>query len=106
MEAIKLLSDFLAQPVDTITAWLDSMSLAMSEWWSTLWTDIAINVTEFLVEGVAVVVIVYSVYCACRVMCTTKDDTFSEYINKSMLAGLGYFFAKYGGRLLLTAIGA
>lgn len=106
MEAVKLLSDFLTQPAETIELWLDSTSEAIGVWWQSLLTSATIGVTHFLVEGIAVIVIVYAVYCACRVMLTMKDETFSEYINKSMIAGLGYFFARYGGNIILKLIGA
>lgn len=106
MEAIKLLSDFLSHPVETIELWLDSTSDAIGLWWKSLLTDATIGVTHFIVEGVAIIVVCYSVYCACRVMFTMKDETFSSYINKSMIAGLGYFFVRYGGNIILNLIGA
>lgn len=106
MKFFEMLAEFFGSPVEKVTEWLDALAEALGVWWSDLLHTASIGITSFVIEGVAVCVIAYTVYCACRIMMTTKDETFSEYINKSMLAGLFYFFARYGGNLLLYFLGA
>lgn len=105
MKFFEMLSDFFMTPVSQITKWVNELGFALEEVWKTFWHNAAIGATHFVIEGIAVVVICYSIYCAFRVMCSNKDETFSEYINKSMIAAIGYYFAKYGGMALLHYIG-
>lgn len=105
MKLLNQLADFFMTPVDQVTLWMQELSLALGDAWDSFWHTASVSCTQFCVESVAVIVICYLVYCACRVMCTTKDETFSEYINKSMIAGLCYFFAKCGGNIILHYMG-
>lgn len=106
MKVIEAIARFLQCPVESVTEWLDSFTLSFGEWWSSFIENMATGITVGIIEGVSVVVIAYAVYCACRVMCSgSNDEKFSEYISKSLIAALAYFFAKCGGRIILNYIG-
>lgn len=99
-----MLAEFFGSPMDKVEEWLNDLHETLGEFFTEMFTDMGVGLTTFFIEGAAISVIVYAVYCACRIMITSKDETFSEYLNKSMLAALGYFFAKYGGNLIIRAI--
>lgn len=105
MKFFEMLSNFFMTPVSQITKWMDELGLSIQEALNTFWRNAMIGTTSFLIQGVMVVVICYMVYCAVRIMCTGKDETFSEYMNKSIIAGLAYFFARCGGNIILAYIG-
>ena len=105
MKFFDMLSDFFMMPIDSIAKWIDDLGLSLQTAWNTFWHNAMLGTTHIVVEGIAVVVVSYLVYCAVRVMCSNKDETFSEYINKSLIAGLAYFFARYGGNVVLRYIG-
>lgn len=106
MKFLEMLGEFFLSPIEGITQWLDDFGVAIGDWWANALTSMGIGITSFLVDSIAIIVICYSVYCACRIMCCNgNDEKFSEYVNKTMISGLCYFFAKYGGRLILGYIG-
>ena len=105
MKFFEMLAEFFGSPVESITAWLDELQIALGDWFSELMANVGIGITSFCIEGVAVFVIGYGVYCACRIMCSNKDETFSEYLNKSLIAAIGYFFVKCGGNIILHYLG-
>lgn len=105
MKFFEMLSDFFMTPIDSIAEWFDSLGLGLQTAINTFWHNVRMGVAQFIIEGITVTVICYLVYCAARVMCTNKDEKFSEYINKSMIAGLAYFFARYGGNIVIRYIG-
>ncbi|MEG0086547.1 MAG: hypothetical protein RR817_08745 [Niameybacter sp.] len=86
--------------------WLQELQFELGNWWADLLTQAGVGVTCFLIEGIQIIVVTYAFYCACRIMCCGgKDEVFSDYMNKSMIAGLGYFFAKCGGAFILHYMG-
>lgn len=105
MKFFEQLASFFMMPVDQIMLWIQELEESLGLAWAEFWHSASIGITHFAIEGVMVVVISYLVYCALRVMLCNKDETFSEYINKSMVAGLAYFFAKAGGNIILSFIG-
>lgn len=105
MKFFEMLAEFFGSPIESVTAWLDELQVALGDWFLELMQNAMIGITSFFIEGVAIAVIGYSVYCAFRIMCSNKDDTFSEYLNKSLIASLGYFFAKCGGNIILHYLG-
>lgn len=105
MKFFEMLANFFMTPIDSVIKWIDDLGLGLQAAWNTFWHNAMLGTTHLLVEGVAVIVVSYLVYCAVRVMCSNKDETFSEYINKSMIAGLAYFFARYAGYVVLGYIG-
>lgn len=106
MKLLEKLMDLILTPIDKISESLDLLKNTCGEWLDGVMYDIGINATMLFIEGVAVFAVGYTIYCAFRVMCCGgKDEVFSEYINKTMIAGICYFFAKCGGVLLLKALG-
>ena len=105
MSLLNQIANFFLTPVEQVQLWLQELETALGTWWIDVLTRAGHGITVFLVEGVAICAISYAVYCSCRIMCTNKDETFSEYINKSMIAGLCYFFAKCGGTIILHYLG-
>ena len=105
MKFFDMLGEFFTQPTEFITQTLDDMSVNIATWWAGIMHSASVGFTTFMIQGVAICVISYGAYCAGRIMCTTKDENFSEYINKSMIAGLAYFFVKCGGTLILKFLG-
>lgn len=105
MKLLNQLADFFMTPVDQIMLWLQELESSLGVWWSEVLTNAGLGITTFVIEGVAICAISYAIYCSCRIMCSSKDETFSEYINKSMIAGLCYFFAKCGGTIILHYLG-
>lgn len=105
MKFFEMLADFFMTPVSQITKWINELELGIQEALKIFWHNAMIGTTSFIIQGIAVVVISYMVYCAARVMCSSKDETFSEYMNKTLVAGLAYFFAKCGGNIILSYIG-
>lgn len=105
MKFFDMIGNLLMTPVDGITNWFNDLGLGMQATWDSFCKNASMGITNFVVNGVAVIIVSYLVYCACRVMCSNKDETFSEYINKSLIASLGYFFAKYAGSAILAYIG-
>lgn len=105
MKFFEMLADFFMTPVESITEWIDALGEALQASFNVFLQNAMLGITHFVVEGIAVAVISYSMYCAFRVMCSNKDETFSEYINKGMMAALGYYFARYGATAILKYIG-
>lgn len=105
MKFFNHLADFFMMPIESITLWLQQLEHELGIWWTELWHNIGLNVTEFLIEGVSCFVIGYMVYCCYRMIITNKDEKFSEFLNKWLIGGLAYFFAKCGGVMILHAIG-
>lgn len=105
MKFFEMLADFFMSPVEEVIKWIDQLAEGLKIAWQEFCNNAALGITQFVVEGVAVFMVCYLMYCAFRVMCTSKDETFSDYLNKYMLAGIGYFFAKVGGRILLGGMG-
>lgn len=96
--------DWLGQLVTDPQAVIDAVNLAVGEWWSALMTTMATGITTFVINSVAVCVICYAVYCAFGIMFSNKSETFSAYINKSMVAAVVYFIVKCGGTMILNAL--
>lgn len=105
MKFFEMLANFFMTPIEAIAEWFDSLGIVLQDAFNAFLHNAAIGMTQFVIEGIAIVVISYSIYCAFRVMCSNKDETFSEYINKSMIAALGYYFARYGAASLMNYIG-
>lgn len=105
MKLLNQIADFFMTPVDQVILWLQELEQSLGVWWGELWHDIGLGVTEFTIEGISVFIIGYMVYCCYRMIITNKDEKFSEFINKWMIGGLAYFFAKCGGAMILHAMG-
>ena len=106
MKFFEMLSDFFMTPIDTIVEWLDNLTIGIGDWWSTLWHNIGVWFATTTIETVDVLIIAYMIYCCYRIIITNKDDKFSEFINKWIISGLCYFFARCGGAMILHYIGA
>lgn len=105
MKFLNAIANFFMTPVEEVKLWLQELEIALGDWMGELLTNAGVGCTIFIIEGVAICAICYAIYCSYRIMCTNKDETFSEYLNKSMIAGLWYFFAKYGGTMILHYLG-
>lgn len=105
MEFFSKLADFFMTPVGEVVRWINELQIALGNAWDTMWLNIGKGLTYFVVESLTVLVISYAVYCAYRVMFTTKDEKFSEYVNKEMIAAIVYMFVRFGGNVVLSYIG-
>ena len=101
MKFFDWLSTVVMTPIESITDWLNELDGVVNEWFGMILRRLLNNTVLFFIEGIACFVICYSIYCSCRVMgCGGNDEKFSEYTNKTMVACVCYFFAKYGGVLI------
>lgn len=100
MKFLEWLGNSLLMPVEKTMEWFNQLDESITEWFVEFMTDAAIGITGVVIEGVGCIVVLYTIYCACRIMCTSEDEKFSKYVNNTMIGGVCYFFAKYGGKII------
>lgn len=80
--------------------WLNGLGDALGDWLSELGSTILNGITVVIIDGLAISMFCYGIYCAGRIMCTTKDEKFDEYTNKVMITMVIYFCAKCATKLI------
>lgn len=80
--------------------WIDSIGDSILGWLGKIGNAILDGITIFIIDGVAIGMFCYSVYCATMIMSCTKEEKFNEYTNKVMIAMVVYFCAKCATKLI------
>lgn len=101
----KSIEELMLKPVEIVGEWFANVEVAILEGFASLGESLLEQFSILAIEGVTVFAVCYLVYCSYRVMCSSKDEVFSEFINKGMIAALAYYFAKVGGKIVLHTWG-
>lgn len=105
MAFIEWLSNIVSSPIEGIIQWFNDLGMALGGFFSTAFSHLLGGATIVTIESITCIVLVYSIYCTFRIMFTTKDDQFSEYTNKTLIACVCYYVAKYASVYALHGLG-